>query len=330
MIRNFNRLLINRKYVRNYSYFKRPRIHDGIAIIDLNGPQKMNVLNENLFLEARYLFENEIFNNDKVRGIVFISSKKDNFIAGADINMLKNVKSKKEIINITSEGNNFFDKIKKKNIPLISAINGSCMGGGLEWAMYCDYRIATNNKKTLFSLPEVKLGLLPGMGGTYNLPKLVGLTNTLDLILTGKSIKSDKAKKIGLIDDIVDDYELEGVAIAKAKQLSYKKNNERKKKLSLMERLEKITIFRNYIFYQAKKKVDKATRGNMPAPYKIIDVLKDNYGKNKNLYLLNESKAFADLIKTNESKSLIGIFTGSSEVKKHNFGKPKKINNRRY
>ena len=94
-----------------------------------------------------------------------------------------------------------------------------------------------------------------------------------------------------------------------------------------MDRLEKNTIIRNYIFDQAKKKVDKATKGNMPAPYKIIDVLKNNYGKNKSLYLINESKAFADLIETNESKSLIGLFTGSSEVKKHNYGKPKEVSN---
>ena len=195
MIRNFNRLLNSRKYIRNYSYFEKPKIQDDIAIINLNGPEKMNVLNKSLFSEAKDLFDNHIFNNNNIKGIVFISSKKDNFIAGADINMLKNIKSKKEVIEITNEGNKFFNKLRDKNIPLISAINGSCMGGGLEWAMYCDYRIATNNKKTLFSLPEVKLGLLPGMGGTYNLPKLVGLTNTLDLILTGKSIKSDKAKK---------------------------------------------------------------------------------------------------------------------------------------
>jgi enoyl-CoA hydratase/long-chain 3-hydroxyacyl-CoA dehydrogenase len=314
-----------RNFVRFYNYFEKPVVKDNIALIKLNGPDKMNVLNQNLFDEAKQIFNDDFLNHNKLKAIVFMSSKKNNFIAGADINMLKNVNDRSEILKITNEGNNFFQKIKDKKIPLIAAINGSCMGGGLEWALYCDYRIATKNKNTIFSLPEVKLGLMPGMGGTYNLTNLIGLPNSLDIILTGKNIKFDKAKKLGIIDELVEVEELENKALQKATKI--KLNDKKSNNLDLTSRLANYSIFRNYIFSEARKKIDKVTKGNMPAPYKIIETLKKNYNKNKTEYLKEESNSFADLIETKESKALIGLFTGSSEVKKHNFGDSKEVKN---
>lgn len=112
------------------------------------------------------------------------------------------------------KAHHFFNDIKAKSkLPFVAAINGSALGGGLEWAMYCDYRIATTSPKTVLGLPEVKLGLMPGMAGTYHLPKLVGYQTALDLILTGKNVRPDKAKKMGLVDMVVDPASLESVAI---------------------------------------------------------------------------------------------------------------------
>ncbi len=327
MLRSFNRFSSIQKNVRFYSYFEKPEIRNNIALIRINGPEKMNVLNQNMFNEAKEIFDKHIFDNKELKSIVFISSKKDNFIAGADIEMLKKVKTRDEILNITKQGNDFFSKVKDLNIPLIAAIDGSCMGGGLEWALYCDYRIATNSPKTVFSLPEVKLGLMPGMGGTYNLPKLIGLPNSLDMILSGKNIRHDKAKKMGLIHEVVQPYELEQEALIRAFKLGNNKLKIRKRKKTPVDKLAEYSLVRNYIFSEAKKKVDKMTKGNMPAPYKILDTLKFNYNKDKKFYLDQESKSFADLIETQESKALIGLFTGSSEVKKHQFGKPNNISN---
>ena len=98
---------------RNYKYFENPEIKNNIAIIRLNGPDKMNVLNKPMLNEAKILFDNHIFSKN-IKGIVFSSSKSDNFIAGADINMLEKAKSKEEIIDITSSGNDFFNKIKNQ------------------------------------------------------------------------------------------------------------------------------------------------------------------------------------------------------------------------
>ena len=151
--------------------------------------------------------------------MVFISSKPDNFIAGADIDMIKAVEDKRMLKDITMNAHGFFDELKRTKLPFVAAINGAALGGGLEWAMYCDYRIATTSPKTVLGLPEVKLGLLPGMAGTYHLPKLVGYPAALDMILTGKNVRPDKAKKMGLVDLVVDPASLESVAIRQAKGL---------------------------------------------------------------------------------------------------------------
>ena len=310
-----------------YQYFDKFKKKDNLVILSLNGPDKMNVLNKQLFEEADDILNRFVLNDDKVKGVIFISSKKDNFIAGADIKMLQNIKSRDEVLEITKGGNNFFQNLKKKDIHLISAINGNCMGGGLEWAMYCDYRIASDNPKTIFSLPEVKLGLMPGMGGTYNLPKLVGFTKSLDIMLTGKNIKVNKAKDFGLIDEIVPEEFLEEEAIKKTKLLIENSLAKKNKPFSWLDYISNFSIFRQYILKEAEKKVKKVTKGKMPAPIKIIDSLKNSHKMTLDSYLNLESNNFADLIETKESKALIGLFRGSSEIKNHNFGESKDIKN---
>ena len=189
--------------------------------------------------------------------------------------------------------------------------------------MYCDYRIATTNKKTALGLPEVKLGLMPGMAGTYHLPKLVGYQAALDMILTGSTVRPDKAKKIGLVDLVVDPAALENVAITQAKALAQGKLKPTKRKRDWIGwALESNPIGMNFLFSQAKKTVDKASGGKYPAPYAILDVIKGNVGKSRAAHLLDEAQKFSELAATKESEALIGIFLGTSAVKKHDFGKP--------
>lgn len=166
-------------------YFDDLEVKDEVAIVRLNGPGKMNTISEGMQKEAEKMFREQILPNKDIKAIVFISSKPDNFIAGADIDMLKAVEDKSQLKEMTMKGHAFFDEVKKSKLPMVAAINGVALGGGLEWAMYCDYRIATTSSKTNLGLPEVKLGLLPGMAGTYHLPKLVGYPAALDMILKG-------------------------------------------------------------------------------------------------------------------------------------------------
>ena len=218
-----NKNFVRIKYVsrklssqRQFKYFDNLEVKDNVAIVRINGPNKMNTISQDVQAESEKIFREQIFPNKDIKAIVFISSKPDNFIAGADIDAIKATTDKAQLKDMVMKGHSFFNELKKSKIPTVAAINGSALGGGLEWAMYCDYRIASDSKKTQLGLPEVKLGLLPGMAGTYNLPKLVGYPTALDMILTGKTLKADKAKKAGLVDLVVDVNCLEETAIKQA------------------------------------------------------------------------------------------------------------------
>ena len=270
------------------------------------------------------MFKQNLANAKDVKAVVFISSKPDNFIAGADIDMLQATEDKSTLTKLTMAAHEFFAQIKKPSIPFVAAINGACLGGGLEWALYCDYRIATTNPKTVLGLPEVKLGLLPGMGGTYHLPRLIGLPAALDIILTGKNVRPDKAKKLGLVDLVVDEASLEAVAIEQALALAGGKVKPHVRKDTMGKFLEAFPVTRNIIFKKAREQVDKSTGGKYPAPYAILDVMQHSYGKPKEEAFAYEGLRFSELAATPESAALIGIFKGMTAVKKHDYGKPLK------
>eukprot|EP01041_Mallomonas_annulata_P005308 gene5308-10618_t len=309
---------------RQYIYYDNIEIIDGVAVLRLNGPGKMNTISKGLQEETEKMFREKIFGNKDIKAIVFSSSKPDNFMAGADIEMLKATQNKKDLKGMCMKGHSLFDEIKQKSkVPFVAAINGAALGGGLEWAMYCDYRIATTAKKTVLGLPEVKLGILPAMGGTYHLPKLVGYQTALDMILTGKNVRPDKAKKMGLVDLVVDPAALEKIAIEQAKGLASGKVKTYVRRRDWMGwALEAVPFGRKYLFDQAKKTVDKNSGGKYPAPYAILDVLEKNYGQPRMTHLEDEAQKFSELAATPESEALIGLFLGSSAVKKHSYGKP--------
>lgn len=152
-----------------------------------------------------------------VQGVVLISKKNDCFIAGADIKMLERCKSAKEAEELALNGHRFFDQLENSPLPIVAAIKGSCLGGGLELALASHYRIAVNDKKTVLALPEVMLGLLPGGGGTQRLPRLINVPDALQMMLMGKNIRPAKAKKMGLVDAIVDPL---GPGVASAEELT--------------------------------------------------------------------------------------------------------------
>jgi enoyl-CoA hydratase/long-chain 3-hydroxyacyl-CoA dehydrogenase len=189
--------------------------------------------------------------------------------------------------------------------------------------MSCAHRIVTTNSKSKLGLPEVKLGLLPGSGGTQRLPKLVGMPTALDMMLTGKEIRPDKAKKMGLVDLVVDANALERSAVAYAEQAAAGVQKPRKRKVGWMDWfLESTSLGRYVLFNQAAKGVAKATNGKYPAPVAILECAKTGmeagHGKGSEV----ERQKFGQLAATAESSALRGLFFGQTASKKNRFGKP--------
>ena len=142
---------------RKYEFFQNVEItNEGIAIIRFDNPnKKVNTISFKLKDEAEKLWEDEIHSNSSVKGVVFSSAKPDSFIAGADIFDIQSLENKEDVIPLIESATKFFHHIKSKGIPLVCAINGPALGGGLEWALWCDYRICTDSTKTKLGLPEV-------------------------------------------------------------------------------------------------------------------------------------------------------------------------------
>jgi enoyl-CoA hydratase/long-chain 3-hydroxyacyl-CoA dehydrogenase len=309
---------------RKYEFFRNVEITDsGVAIIRFDCPKSVNTISFSLADEAKILWKNEIEGSSAVKSVVFASAKPGMFIAGADIFDIQSMENKQDLVPLIEDGLGFFQHMRKKKVPLVAAIDGPALGGGLEWALWCDYRICTDNPKTKMGLPEVKLGLLPGFGGTQNLHPLVGLQNAMDMMLTGKEIRPDKARKMGLVDMVVAPESLEQVAIKSAEDLANGSLKVKRKPKALMNRLlEDNSVGRSVIWGQVEKMVNKNTNGKYPAPFAIMDCVK--YGlehPNGNDKFKHERQEFAKLAETKESEALIGIFDGMTQMKKHSFGK---------
>jgi len=310
-------------------------IKDGIAVVRLNQPDsKVNTLSRDLMLEFDAAYQ-KLAGDNSIKAAVVISSKPDTFIAGADIEMLKACQSAEEATALARNGQRIFDKVANGRLPVVAAIHGDALGGGLETAMACHYRIATKSPKTKLGLPEVMLGLLPGAGGTQRLPRLVGLVEALPLMLTGKSLKADKAKQLGLVDMLVEPIGLseksatentmqflEHVAVSAAKDIAAGTLKPRRSKSLLSMRglqsfvMNDIPMVRNYIFKKATQQVLSQTKGLYPAPLKVIDAVRTGYDIDMAAGLHREATHFGELSQTVEAKALMSIFFGQRACKK--------------
>ncbi len=284
----------------------------GVITMDIAG-ESMNVLKAAFADEISQLLS-DIKANSQLKGLVFISGKPDSFIAGADISMLDGCKTAEEAQAIGRMGQQMFDQLEQLPIPLVAAIHGPCLGGGLELAMACHARVATSDNKTVLGLPEVQLGLLPGSGGTQRLPKLVGLQKALDMILTGKQLRAAQAKKAGLVDEVVPN----SILLDAAVKLALKGKPKREPvKLNLVGKvLERTPFGRNILFSQARKQTLSKTQGNYPAPLKILDVIKTGVDSGMQAGLAAEAKAFGELCMTKESAALRSLFFATTQMKK--------------
>ena len=290
---------------------------NGVAVIWMDQPgEKVNKISIDLVDEFKTMLDS--LEDDKtIRAIVLISRKPDNFIAGADIEKFKDMTSAAEAEMLSRQGHVLLNRMAAFPKPIVAAIHGATLGAGLEVALACHYRIASDDPKTVLALPEVKLGLLPGGGGTQRLPRLVGLQAALDMMLTGKNIYPRQAKKMGLVDDLIHPYGLLHAAKKAALHLADQPLT-RKKKLSLLaELLESTPFTRNVVYKKATELVQRDTWGNYPAPVKIIECVKAGMEKGPAAGVEAETKKFGELVVSPQSRELIQIFLSMTAMKKN-------------
>jgi 3-hydroxyacyl-CoA dehydrogenase/enoyl-CoA hydratase/3-hydroxybutyryl-CoA epimerase len=284
---------------------------DNVAVVTIDAPgEKMNTLKAEFGAEVRAILK-QVRENKALRGLVFISAKPDNFIAGADINMIASAPNAQAAEDLARQGQQIMAEIHALSIPAIAAIHGACLGGGLELALACHGRVCTDDTKTVLGLPEVQLGLLPGSGGTQRLPRLVGVSTALEMILTGKQLRPRQALKAGLVDEIVPHSILLEAAVALAL-----KGRPASRRLPMRERVLAGPLGRTLLFSMVGKKTEQKTKGNYPAAKRILEVIETGLTQGSSSGYAAEAKAFGELAMSRESQALRSIFFASTDLKK--------------
>jgi 3-hydroxyacyl-CoA dehydrogenase / enoyl-CoA hydratase / 3-hydroxybutyryl-CoA epimerase len=304
---------------KNNNTFELIQKDNGLAhlVMDVKA-DSMNTLKAEFSDEISVILE-KIKADTSIKGIILISGKKDSFVAGADVNMLAACQTAEEATALSRQGQRIFDQLASLTIPIVAAIHGPCLGGGLELAMACHARVASDSGKTALGLPEVQLGLLPGGGGTQRLPKLVGIQKALDMMLTGKQLRAKQALKAGLVSDVVPESVL--IDVAEKLALSGKvktagKINTSYKPNFVAKLLEGNSFGRKILFGQALKTVLAKTKGNYPAPLKIIECIRAGVEQSAARGYQVEADLFGELVMTDVSASLRSIFFATTDMKK--------------
>lgn len=284
---------------------------DNVAVITIDTPgEKMNTLKAEFGSQVRAIIR-QIRDNKSLRGVVIISAKPDNFIAGADINMIARCTSAEEAEALARQGQQIMAELHGLTIPAIAAIHGACLGGGLELALACHGRVCSDDDKTRLGLPEVQLGLLPGSGGTQRLPRLIGVSSALEMILTGKQLRARQALKAGLVDDVVP----QAILLQTAVELALK-GRPASRNMPMRERVLAGPLGRNLLFRLVAKKTQQKTQGNYPAAKKILQVIENGLAHGCSSGYAEEARAFGELAMTPQSQALRSIFFASTELKK--------------
>ncbi len=308
----------------SYTHFT-VTVDDGVALVlmDKQG-EALNTLDPSLFEDVTGIID-QLENDHAVRAVVLASRKPEGFLAGANIRWFETLRSADEATSLLREGQAVFNRIEelhtKHGKPVVAAIHGPALGGGLEYALTASARIVTDSPKTQLGQPEVQLGILPAVGGTQRLPGLIGIANALDLMLTGRPIDARKARRLGLVDEVVPEQMLLDIAIQRAREAAGADDDGSGNGFKLsVDAIQKLALERNrlgreILFRQARQRVAKETRGNYPAPPRIIEAVEIGIDEGMAAGLEAEARFLGELIMTPESRALRSIFFASRELK---------------
>ena len=291
---------------------------DEILVVTIDRPgEPVNTLGPDLIGEFESVFQ--LVNEDSlIKAVVLTSGKPDGFIAGADIEQFTALRTAADAERLSRTGQELLGRLETLRIPVVAAIHGACLGGGLETALACRYRICTDHAKTTFSLPEVQLGLIPGMGGTQRLPRRVGLQAALDMILTGRSVRAKRALQMGLVDEMVHPAILREIAIDRARALAEDRRQPRRRGVGgptgLL--LEHNPLGRGLVFKKARQSVLEKTHGHYPAPLAALEAVQAGYAQGMDHGMRQEARLFGEVAMTSVSRQLVSLFFASNALKK--------------
>jgi 3-hydroxyacyl-CoA dehydrogenase/enoyl-CoA hydratase/3-hydroxybutyryl-CoA epimerase len=260
--------------------------------------------------------------DSSIKAAVLFSGKPDVWIAGADVEELMSLPTAADAERLSQMGHALMERVERLRAPLIAAIQGACLGGGLELALACAYRIAADTPKTVLALPEVNLGLIPGAGGTQRLPRTVGLQQALDMILRGGNVRGRKALSTALVDELVHPAILREIALARAQAFAAGRPPARRKPGGAAAQrllLEANPVGRAVIFRQAREQIRAKTHGNYPAPIAAIEAVAAGYSGNG---YETEARLFGTCAVSGVSKNLVYIFFAQTALKKSDPGAP--------
>ena len=289
---------------------------DRLATLTFDAPErKVNVFSRAVFVELERLID-EVGRRQDVGCLVLLSGKAAGFIAGADVEEIVRVTDPTEAEAGSRLGHRLFNAWESLPFPTVAAIRGTCLGGGTEIALASTYRVVSDSKAVRIGLPEVRLGILPGWGGSTRLPRRIGIAAALDLILTGKTVSGRRAFKLGLADALLPDARFldEVREFARAHVDQPRPADSRPDFKELL--LERNPLGRKIVFDQARKKTLEQTRGHYPAPLTAIEVVRVGIEDGLEAGFDAEARAVSELAISRTAKNLLHVFRLTEEAKK--------------
>lgn len=295
-----------------------------LAILRLGAPGEKVVVLDSLRMESLEQAVRTVASSQEVKGLVIIGPHPKLFCAGADINVIRSVTKSQIGRELAEQGQKIFDLIADLSCVTVAAISGACVGGGCELVLACDYRIVTDLPQTKIGLPEVKLGIIPGFGGTQRLPRLVGVARALEIILKGQVLSSNHALASGLVDrlvqsssEVVDVEQLFKELERVASEVALGQSSVPRRRLPAKDMLLTYTpVGRAIVRSTTLRALARETKGNYPAPARAVDVVMFGLGRGLKAGLVKEAEAIGELIVTPTSKALVHIYLLSEESSK--------------
>ncbi|MEW6337694.1 MAG: 3-hydroxyacyl-CoA dehydrogenase NAD-binding domain-containing protein [Acidobacteriota bacterium] len=291
------------------------RRDDGVAILTWDQPgSNVNTLSPEVVEE----FEREalpLLGDHRVKAAVIASGKPSTFIAGADLKMLDRITEAAEAEAFSRRGHGLLNRFARGPKPVVAAVHGAALGGGLEVALACRAIVASDDPDTVLALPEVMLGLLPGAGGTQRLPRRIGLPAALPMLLTGKRVRARRAQRIGLVDAVTTPGGIAETAARLALRLS-RGEASAPRPLPFPVRLLTFSPLRLVVLRAARAQVLRRTRGLYPAPLAVLDCVRTGLARGEDAGQDAESRGFGELVVSRPSRSLVFLFLASNGLKK--------------